>query len=126
MKYIFPGLSDPAILEATPGNISARSHTLRWTAESLSPIDSFEVQLKSDESEEWKSFITKPLNLNENTTNIFRGELILSKLTHNTTYMFTISSRNGFGFDNPEQTFSFTTDELEGDCLKTLAIGVKI
>jgi len=91
-------------------NIST-TEALQWTVESVSPVESFEVKVKSFESEEWKSYIVEPLDGDENTTNTFSGELELTNLSPNTTYSFQISTRNGFGFNTPEQVFHFTTEE---------------
>jgi len=109
------GDAAPAVVHSNHVGEHQNKFTLKWTSESESKIEMFEVSLRKRGEKDWDLHeVTLDDNvISENDTtdhvNQYHGKLDLTGLEPGTIYEATIASKNLFGLNKPGEIFSFRT-----------------
>ena len=108
--------------EILSNHISDDPHmfTLQWSALSESNIELFEVKIRKEGEEKWKTNEVEVKKENDTTITIdndgkYHGELLLTDLQPATKYEVTVASKNKFGLNSHGDLFKFKTKN-EGKC----------
>ena len=94
--------------------------TLQWSALSESNIELFEVKIRKEGEEKWKTNEVEVKKENNTTIAIdndgkYHGKLLLTDLQPATMYEVTVASKNKFGLNSHGDLFKFKTKN-EGKC----------
>ena len=100
------GKAEPAVFTSTHISLYPDSYTLAWTAESKSDISTFLVQFKESRSSKWTSM---EVTATRSPNRLWQGTALLSHLQFAAQYEAKVSSRNDFGYSEPELVFNFAT-----------------
>jgi len=109
------GDAAPAFVQSNHVGEHKKNFTLKWTAESESKIDMFQVSVRKRGEKDWDMYeVSLDDNvISENDTidhvNQYHGKLDLTYLEPGTFYEATIASKNMFGLNKPGEIFSFRT-----------------
>ena len=109
------GDAAPAVVQSNHIGDHQKMFTLKWTAESESKIDTFEVSVRRRGEKDWDlhevSLDDNVISENDTTDHVnqYHGKLDLIDLEPGTIYEATIASKNLFGLNKPGEIFSFRT-----------------
>ena len=100
------GKAEPAVFTSADISLYPDSYTLSWTAESKSEVSTFLVQFKESRATKWTSMeVTATRSPNSS----WQGTALLSHLQSASQYVAKVSSKNDFGYSEPEIVFNFAT-----------------
>jgi len=97
------GKAEPVTFTSSDISLYPDSYTLSWSAESKSEITTFLVEFKESRASKWTSMEVTPSHGDER-----QGTALLSHLHSATQYQARVSSKNMFGYSQPN-IFNFAT-----------------
>ena len=111
------GDAHPAVILSNHVSDHQHQFTLKWSAESESEIEAFEVAVKKEGDQKWKlhEVIVNTMSNETDANNTderdgdFRSELLLTDLEADTIYQATVASRNRLGLSSHGDLFTFRT-----------------
>merc|ERR1711892_1384573 len=100
------GKAEPSVFSSADISLYPDSYTLSWTAESKSEVSTFLVQFKESRAAKWTSL---ELAATPSPNTSWEGTALLSHLQSASQYVAKVSSKNDFGYSEPEIVFNFAT-----------------